>query len=161
MLWVTPIIESEAMEAFSYPVLVAIHLFAALMFAGTVFFEVLILHPVHKEVPGDAMRAVERAIGHRAQRIMPFVLVALFGAGIGLAHYHGAALAHPAGNPFALLLWAKIALAASVFGHFLTSQYWRLRGRFTARRSRMLHLSVFCHVLLIVLIAKSMFHVQF
>jgi len=145
----------------SYPLLVGIHLFCALMFVGTVFFEVLILESVRKHVPADAMRAVERAIGLRARWLMPIVIVTLFAAGIGLAWQYRAQLAHPAGNPFAILLSIKIVLAASVFGHFLTANVWRIRGRLTSRRFRLLHLSVFCHVVLIVLLAKSMFHVHF
>jgi hypothetical protein len=48
-----------------------------------------------------------------------------------------------------------------VFGHFLLASYWRMCELFTARRSRLLHISVFCHVVLIVLLAKGMFHIQF
>nr|WP_315258919.1 hypothetical protein [uncultured Duganella sp.] len=145
----------------SYPVLVAIHLFCALMFVGTVFFEVLILEGVRKHVPAEAMRAVERGIGLRARRLMPIVIVTLFAAGIGLAMHYREQLADPAGSTFATLLTIKIVLATSVFGHFLTANYWRIRGRLDSRRFRLMHLSVFCHVVLIVLLAKSMFHVTF
>ena len=34
-----------------YPILLILHLFAALIFIGTVFFEVLVLESVRKHVP--------------------------------------------------------------------------------------------------------------
>ncbi len=149
------------MSTASYPVLLTIHLFCALMFVGTVFFEVLVLDSVRRRVPAEAMRAVERGIGLRVRWLMPIVVVTLFGAGFGLAAHYGEQLTHPRGNPFAILLLFKIALAISVFGHFLLASYWRMCDLFTVRRSRLLHLSVFCHVVLIVLLAKGMFHIQF
>lgn len=149
------------MSSASYPVLLTIHLFCALIFVGTVFFEVLVLEGVRKHVPAEAMRAVERGIGRRVRWLMPIVLVTLFSAGFGLAAHYGEQLTHPAGNPFAILLMIKIGLALSVFGHFLLASYWRMCEIFTARRSRLLHISVFCHVVLIVLLAKGMFHIQF
>ena len=57
-----------------------------------------------------------------------------------------------------LLLTIKIVLALSVFGHFATAMILRRRGVLGGRRSRNLHLSVFGHVLLIVLLAKAMFY---
>ena len=52
----------------------------------------------------------------------------------------------------------KIALALSVLAHFATAMWWRRRGMLNGRRSQRLHLSVFCHVLVIVLLAKAMFY---
>ena len=51
-------------------------------------------------------------------------------------------------------------LALSVFGHFLAAMWWRRRGVLGGRRSHRLHLSVFCHVLAIVLLAKAMFYLH-
>lgn len=140
----------------SYPVLLVLHLFAALIFIGTVFFEVLILHNVRRHLPHDTMREVERAVGNRARAIMPWVLLVLYGAGIGMAWQYRAALAQPLASSFGLLLSIKIALALSVFGHFATAMAWRRRGMLHGRRSRRLHLSVFVHVVAIVLLAKGM-----
>jgi hypothetical protein len=50
----------------SHFVLVTLHLFAAIMFVGTVFFEVLILEGIRKPVGRETMRTVETAIGRRA-----------------------------------------------------------------------------------------------
>ncbi|OZI65349.1 hypothetical protein [Bordetella genomosp. 1] len=141
-----------------YGLLLALHLLAATAFAGTVFFEVVMLAGVRRHLPADTLRAVERAIGNRATAIMPWVLLTLYTAGIGLAWQHRAVLAHPFASSFGLLLSLKILLALSVFGHFVSAMVWRRRGTLRGRRSRRLHRSVFAHVLLIVLLAKAMFY---
>lgn len=143
----------------SYPLLLVIHLFAAIMFVGTVFFEVLMLEGVRKHVPKEVMRSMEGAIGARARRIMPWVLLFLFGAGFGLAWFHRAALADPGGSGFGLLLTIKIVLALSVFGHFLAAMVLHRLGRLRSRASQRIHASVFIHVVVIVLLAKLMFYV--
>lgn len=144
----------------SYGLLLTLHLLAAIAFVGTVFFEVVMLEGVRKHLPHETMCAVERAIGNRATAVMPWVLLLLFAAGIGLAWQHRATLAQPLASSFGLLLMLKIALALSVFGHFSAAMFWRRRGVLGGRRSHRLHLSVFCHVLAIVLLAKAMFYVQ-
>ena len=144
----------------TYPILLVLHLFAALIFIGTVFFEVLILQNVRRRLPREVMREVERAVGDRARSLMPWVLLVLYGAGIGMAWHYRAALAHPLAGSFGLLLWLKIAAAISVLGHFLTAMVLHQRGRLQGRRSRVLHLSVFLHVAAIVLLAKAMFYLQ-
>ncbi|CPM68351.1 Uncharacterized protein conserved in bacteria [Bordetella pertussis] len=144
----------------TYPILLALHLLAAFVFIGTVFFEVLILESVRRQVPRKAMNAVERGIGNRARAIMPWVLLALFGAGIGMAWQHRGALEQPLASSFGLLLSLKIVLALSVLGHFAAAMRWRRRGQLRGRRSRRLHLSVFCHVVAIVLLAKGMYYID-
>src|SRR3546814_13250409 len=79
----------------NYAVLITLHLFAAFIFVGTVFFEVLMLEGVRKHVPHEAMRQVEQAIGLRARRIMPWVLLVLYGAGISMAWHYRSVLAPP------------------------------------------------------------------
>jgi len=144
----------------SYGLLLALHLLAAIAFAGTVFFEVAMLEGVRKRLPPALMREVERAVGDRATAVMPWVLLALYAAGLGLAWQHRAALAQPLASSFGLLLGLKILLAASVFGHFAAAMAWRRRGPLRGPRSRRLHLSVFCHVLAIVVLAKGMYYLQ-
>ncbi|GAA5070083.1 CopD family copper resistance protein [Lysobacter panacisoli] len=145
--------------AMPYYVVLVIHLLCAFVFVGTVFFEVLVLHAVRRHVPRDAFAQVERGIGERARRLMPWVLLLLYGAGIALAWHYRAALAHPFGSPFATMLTLKIVLATSVFLHFLHAMRLRRTRRLTGARSRRLHLSVFVHVVAIVLLAKGLFHV--
>ena len=144
----------------SYPIFLTLHLFAALIFVGTVFFEVLILESVRKHLPVDVMRQVERAIGNRARHLMPWVLLVLYGAGISMAWQHRTALAHPLTNSFGLLLTIKIVLALSVLAHFITAMVSMKRHTMTAKRSNFIHMSVFSHLIVIVLLAKGMFYLH-
>ena len=88
----------------SYGVLLILHLLAAIAFVGTVFFEVVMLEGVRKHLPQETMRVVERTIGNQATAVMPWVLLTLYAAGIGLAWQHRAALAQPLTSSFGLLL---------------------------------------------------------
>jgi hypothetical protein len=139
--------------------LVTLHLFAAIMFVGTVFFEVLILESIRRPVGRETMRSVETAIGRRARRLMPFVILVLYAAGIGMAWQYRDILAHPFGSSFATLLWIKILLALSVLAHFITAVTLGARGKLKSRHFKLIHISVFCHVVLIVFLAKAMFYV--
>lgn len=142
----------------SYPILLTLHLFAALIFIGTVFFEVLILESVRKHVPPAVMREVEQGIGKRARRLMPWVLLVLFSAGLGMVWVrYLPLLADPLASAFATLLSVKITLALSVLGHFFTAMYLLFRGRMNSTYFRRIHLSVFSHMVGIVLLAKGMF----
>ncbi len=140
--------------------LVTLHLFAAIMFVGTVFFEVLILESIREPVGREVMRTIELAIARRAKRFMPFVMLVLFGAGIGMAWQYRSALAHPLASSFALLLWIKIVLATSVLAHFITAMTLSGTGKLKSRHFQIIHLSVFCHVVLIVCLAKAMFYLN-
>jgi hypothetical protein len=143
--------------AMSHFILVTLHLYAAILFVGAVFFEVLILEGIRKPVGHETMRTVETAIGKRARRLMPFVILALYGAGIGMAWGYREELAHPFASSFATLLAIKIALALSALGHFITALTLGARGKLRSRQVRFIHVSVFCHVVLIVFLAKAMF----
>lgn len=144
----------------SHFVLVTLHLFAAIMFVGTVFFEVLILEAIRKPVGREAMRTVEIEIGRRARRLMPFVILVLYGAGIAMAWQYRDALAHPFESSFATLLSLKILLALSVLVHFITAITLSARGRLRSRHFKLIHLSVFSHVVVIVFLAKAMFYLS-
>ncbi|MDF3846243.1 hypothetical protein P3W55_31465 [Pseudomonas citronellolis] len=141
-----------------YPILLTLHLFAALMFVGTVFFEVLILESVRKHVPAAVMRQVEQGIGKRARRLMPWVLLVLFGAGLGMVWTrYLPLLADPLASSFGTLLSLKILLALSVLGHFFSAMFLLHSGRMNSTYFRRIHLSVFSHMVGIVLLAKGMF----
>ena len=144
----------------SHFVLVTLHLFAAIMFAGTVFFEVLILEGIRKPVGREIMRTIELAIAQRARRLMPFVMLVLYAAGAGMALQYRSALSHPFASSFALLLWIKIALALSVLAHFITAMTLSGTGKLKSRHFQIIHLSVFCHVVLIIFLAKAMFYIS-
>ncbi|MCC7463853.1 MAG: hypothetical protein IT480_15500 [Gammaproteobacteria bacterium] len=141
-------------------ILLTLHLFAAIFFVGTVFFEVLILEGVRKPVGREAMRTLEIAIGARARRLMPFVMLVLYGAGIAMAWQYRADLAHPLSSSFALLLTVKIVVALSVLAHFITAMTLSGTGRLRSRHVQLIHLSVFSHVVLIVFLAKAMFYLH-
>ncbi|MFV0475272.1 MAG: CopD family copper resistance protein [Pikeienuella sp.] len=150
-------IEAES-AAMDQPIILTLHLFAAIMFGGTVFFEVIILEGIRRHVGRDQMRVVERAIGRRARRVMPFVILVLYSAGFAMAWEYRDALKHPFESSFATLLMIKIILALSVLTHFVTAVTLGARGKLTSRQFRLIHLSVFCHVALIVFLAKAMFY---
>ena len=152
--------DHASMPTIAYPYLLLLHLSGALAFGGTVFFEVLILEGVRRRVPARVMTLVEGGIGVRARQVIPWVLLVLYGSGAGLAWHHRAALAHPLQGSFGLLLTLKITLALSVFGHFLLAMALRRRGRLVSNVFRNIHLSVFAHVVGIVLLAKAMFYLQ-
>lgn len=141
-----------------YFLLLAVHLLCAFVFIGTVFFEVLVLGAVRERLPAAMRTRLDRAAADRASALMPWVLLLLYAAGIGLAWHHRGALSHPWASGFATLLTLKIGLAASVFGHFVLAMRLRRRGRLRGGASRWLHRSVFVHVTIIVLLAKAMFH---
>ena len=144
-----------------YPILLILHLFAALIFIGTVFFEVLILESVRKRVPAEAMRLIEQGIGRRARQLMPWVLLALFGAGLGMLWLrYLPALAAPLASSFNSLLTLKIMLATSVLGHFFSAMWLFRSKRMTARYLRAIHVSLFAHMVGIVLLAKGMFYLN-
>lgn len=141
-----------------YALLHILHLFAAFVFVGTVFFEVLILESVRKHVPRNVMHQIEVGIGRRARQLMPWVLAMLYGSGVGMAWRYREQLAHPLESSFGLLLTTKIVLALSVFGHFLTAMTLRRKGRLVSSAFKRIHISVFCHMVGIVLLAKLMFN---
>lgn len=144
-----------------YPILLTLHLFAALMFIGTVFFEVLIFEGVRKHVPAAVMRQVEQGIGKRARRLMPWVLLVLFGAGLGMVWTrYLPLLADPLASSFGTLLSLKILLALSVLGHFFSAMFLLHSGRMNSTYFRRIHLSVFSHMVGIVLLAKGMFYLS-
>lgn len=144
----------------SYFTVLTLHLFAAIIFVGTVFFEVLILEGIRKPVGREIMRTIELAIAQRARRLMPFVMLVLYAAGASMAWQYRSALAHPLASSFALLLWIKIALALSVLAHFITAITLSGTGKLKSRHFQIIHLSVFCHVVLIVFLAKAMFYIS-
>ena len=121
-------------------------------------FEVLFLEPVHKRLPVDVRKALGGQLAARAGG------VALVGGGavpggLAMAWQYRGALADPLGSPFGILLSLKIALALSVLAHVLTALTLARRQRLSGALSRRMHVSVFCHMVLIVVLAKAMFHV--
>lgn len=147
---------NDAMNA--YPLLLILHLLAAFLFVGTVTFEVLFLEPVHKRLPADVRKALGGQLGPRVRAVLPWSVVVLYLAGLGMAWQYRGALADPFGSPFGVLLSLKIALALSVLAHVITALTLARRQRLSGTLNRRMHVSVFCHMVLIVVLAKAMFH---
>ena len=144
-----------------YLLLLLAHLFAALVFIGTVFFEVLILGHLHQHLPMRVTVLVEQGIARRARVLMPWVLLVLFGAGLGMVWLrYLPALSAPLASSFGTLLGLKLILAASVLLHFLVTMARMRRGKVSARYSHFIHLSLFVHMVAIVLLAKGMFYLS-
>ncbi|MFQ6572232.1 CopD family copper resistance protein [Pseudomonas sp. UM16] len=142
-----------------YPLFLTLHLFAALIFIGTVFFEVLFLEAIRKQLPANLMLLLEQAIGQRARQLMPWVLLVLFGAGAGMVWLRYLPLLNtPLSSSFGTLLLAKIVLAASVLVHFLGAMLLFKTQRMTGAWVKFIHHSVFAHMVAIVLLAKAMFY---
>lgn len=143
----------------SYPLFLTLHLFAALVFIGTVFFEVLFLESIRKQLPAKVMVLLEQGVSRRARQLMPWVLLTLFGAGAAMVWLrYWPVLSAPLASSFGLLLGLKIVLAGSVLGHFLWAMWLFRSGRMNARYVRIIHTSVFIHLVAIVLLAKGMFY---
>ena len=140
-----------------YLLLKLAHLTAAAFFIGGVFFEVMILSRAARELPDEPRAQLSRALGQRARQVMHWVVLVLYGAGLGLAWHYRAALQAPLASSFATLLSLKIALALSILGHFLLVVALIRSGRMTPARSRRIHLSVLLQMLAILFLAKTMF----
>ncbi|MFJ4430729.1 CopD family copper resistance protein [Pseudomonas sp. NPDC089395] len=133
------------------------HLAAAAFFMGGVFFEVMILSRAARSLEPGPREQLSRALGQRARKVMHWVVLALFGAGLGLAWHYRTALAEPFASSFGTLLTVKICLAVSILGHFLGVVFLMRTGRMTPARSRLIHLSVLVQMLVILFLAKAMF----
>jgi len=142
----------------TYPLLLILHLLAAFVFVGTVTFEVLFLEPVQKRLPPDVRKALGSQLAPRVRSVLPWAVVVLYLAGLGLAWQYRSALAAPFASSFSILLSLKIALALSVLVHVATALTLARRQRLTGALSRRMHVSVFCHMVLIVVLAKAMFY---
>ncbi|MCC7516884.1 MAG: hypothetical protein IT470_06040 [Pseudomonadales bacterium] len=141
-----------------YLTLKFIHLTAAAFFIGGVFFELLIVSQAAKQLDANSQHQFERALGQRAKRIMPWVILTLYAAGLALAgHYYRGVLAQPFTSTFGTLLTLKIVLALSIFAHFLTVMIQMKRKRLTPTLSRWIHRSVFVQMIAILFLAKGMF----
>ncbi len=140
-----------------YLLLKFVHLTAAACFVGGVFFEVMILSRAARQLDEAPRAQLSRALGQRARQVMHWVVLGLYGAGIGLAWHYRAALAQPFASSFGTLLTLKICLALSILGHFILVVLLMRSGRMTPARSRLIHLSVLVQMLAILFLAKAMF----
>lgn len=144
----------------SYSLLHVLHLLGAIAFIGTLFFEVIILAKVKPQLDAGAVVELEQALGKRTRTVLHWVVLVVYGAGIGLAWYHRQALSEPSASSFATLLSLKIVLAVSVFLSFGLVAMLLRSGRMTPALYRKLHWAVLAQMLGIVLLAKGMLYIQ-
>ncbi|MDX2354041.1 hypothetical protein [Stutzerimonas xanthomarina] len=144
----------------SYSLLHVIHLLAAIFFVGTLFVEVAVLSRVRQQIEPELMQKVDKAVGARLRVVLHWVVLFVYGAGIGLAWYHRQALADPFASSFATLLSLKILLAVGVFFTFGMVAMLLRSGRMTPARYRRIHWAIFAQMVGIVLLAKGMFYLH-
>lgn len=144
----------------SYSLLHVVHLLAAIAFIGTLFFEVVILAQVKPQLDAAAVTDLQLALGRRTRAVLHWVVLLVYGAGLGLAWQHRQALAEPFASSFATLLSLKIVLAVSVFLSFGLVAVLLRSGRMTPALYRTLHWAVLVQMLGIVLLAKGMFYLH-
>ena len=144
----------------SYSLLHVIHLLAAIFFIGTLFVEVAVLSRVRQQIEPELMQKVDKAVGARLRVVLHWVVLFVYGAGIGLAWYHHQALADPFASSFATLLSLKILLAVGVFFTFGMVAMLLRSGRMTPARYRRIHWAIFAQMVGIVLLAKGMFYLH-
>jgi hypothetical protein len=144
----------------SYSLLHTLHLLGAIAFIGTLFFEVIILAKVKPQLAPGAVLELEQALGKRTRTVLHWVVLLVYGAGLGLAWYHRQALSDPFASSFATLLSLKIVLAVSVFLSFGLVAMLLRSGRMSPSLYRKLHWAVLAQMLGIVLLAKGMFYIQ-
>ncbi len=144
--------------AMAYLTLLLCHLLAAIAFAGTVLVEVLLLPGCAGACPRPPPAALSGLRRAGPQADAGGAGAAVRGRDRPYFKHHRGALARPLPSTFGLLLSIKIALAASVFCHFLAAMHWQRHGRLDGPRSQRLHRSVLLHVLAIAILTKAMFH---
>ena len=144
----------------TYALLHVLHLLSAIFFIGTVFVEVAMLAQAKRALQADARETLERALGARSRVVLHWVVLFVYGAGIGLAWFHRAALVNPLASSFGTLLSLKILLATGVFFSFGLVAILLRSGRMTPARYRGIQLAILAQMLGIVLLAKGMFYIS-
>lgn len=81
------------------------------------------------------MKQVESAISQRARRLMPWVLLVLYGGDLYMGWQHRLLLPYLFQNTFIILPSLKVLIALSVLSYFITAMTLMYRGRMTARYS--------------------------
>lgn len=137
-----------------------VHLLAAIAFVGVVFFQLVILARVKTQLDSSALPALEHALSVRTRAVLHWVVVLLYGAGIGLAWQYRHVLSEPLSSSFAIILTLKISLAVAVFVSYGALAMLLRSGRMTPALYQTLHWAVLVQMLVIVLLAKAMFYLH-
>lgn len=140
-----------------YLSLKTLHLLMAIAFIGTLFFQVFILAPVGRQLPEDLRGRMSALFGQQARRVIHWVALLLYGAGIALVWPYRQALTNPLASTFTLLLSLKLLLAVLIIGHYVALIVLRSSGRITERGMRAINISLLVHAVALVFCAKAMF----
>lgn len=118
------------------------------------------LEGMRKYIGPSTMEEVEQGLVRRARQIMPYIVACLFLSGGYLGYTHLKEANLPWQDSFTLLLSIKIFLALSVLGHFIWALTNAKNGCMDSTKFKLTHISVFSHMVLIVILAKAMFYVS-
>lgn len=140
-----------------YLSLKTLHLLMAIAFVGTLFFQVFILVPVARQLPDDLRNRMSVLFGQRARRVIHWVALLLYGAGVALVWPYRYALVDPLASNFSLFLALKLLLAILIIGHYVALIVLRSNGRISEHGMRLLNISLLVHAVLLVFCAKAMF----
>lgn len=140
-----------------YLLLKTLHLLMAIAFIGTLFFQVFILTPVARQLPENVRQPVSSLFGQQARRVIHWIALLLYGAGVALVWPYRHALVDPLASTFAFLLSLKVTLALLIIGHYATLIVLRKNDRVTERGMRLLNISLLVHAVALVFCAKAMF----
>lgn len=140
-----------------YPWIVLLHLCCAIVFVGTVAFEVLVVESLHRHFDGATMQRIEQAVMARVRRFMPVVVIVLFVSGGVLFDIRCGGLGC-VGSRFGSLLLLEVLLAFGVLGVFVNAMWASRRGSMDVCRFRHTHRVVLGLMIGIVFLAKTMFY---
>lgn len=144
----------------SYSLLHVTHLLGAIFFIGALFIEVVVLAKVRQQIEPELMLRVDKAVGARLRVVLHWVVLFVYGAGIGLAWHHRHLLVDPFASSFGTLLTLKILLAIGVFFTFGAVAMLLRSGRMTPVRYQVIHWAIFLQMVGIVVLAKAMFYLR-
>lgn len=141
-----------------YGLFVTLHLLCALTFVGAVFFEVLVIEPIEKQLPPGVGHKIAEAIPRRVRVFMPIVVTLLYLTGAAMFWVHFSARPDFFQTKFGLLLTTKVLLTFVVLGVFVTAMRAARKGTMDPCRFKYTHRIVGALMLGIVLLAKGMFY---
>lgn len=141
-----------------YGLFITLHLLCAIIFVGAVFFEVLVIEPLEKQLAPGVGAQVAEAIPRRVRVFMPVVVALLYLTGAAMFWVHFSARPDFFQTQFGWLLTAKVLLTFVVLGVFVAAMRAAYKGTMDPCRFRYTHRLVGALMLGIVLLAKGMFY---
>ncbi|UAW99361.1 hypothetical protein KEM63_05170 [Halopseudomonas nanhaiensis] len=141
----------------SYSLIKTLHLLGAIAFVGTLFVQVFILGPVMRQLPEQERARLSEALGQRARRVVHWVALVLYGAGLALGWQYRSVLAQPFSSHFSAVLTVKITLALLIVLHYVALIYLRKTHRIGPQGMHLLNVSLLMHAVLVVICAKALF----